>query len=202
MKIIRPRQVCPTGALCWNSFLVGILFFIPVIALLLVMINTYSSTSYTVNWIGSIIQILFLAVTLLVGPLLALIRWRAQVLTIKRRLLAILFAAIGNLSLILGISCIGFAYGEPQMLIVWLGILAVLFAVWSLIAWPAWWWIRRTWPIFVQDGQTCPKCGHCLRGAVSGRCPECGRAFNQYELGLSYDEFNELIKEGQQQPIS
>lgn len=189
MRIVSPRQICKTSALCWNAFQLGIAFFIPVMAILSVMMNTIDSASQTVRWIAKIGGILLMALGVIILPLLSLIRWRAQVLTLRRRLLASLCAAIGMLSLMLVISCIGAAHGEPQMLLVWIPIVAALACVWSLLAWPAWWWIRRTWPVTVQDGQTCPQCGYCLRGATSGRCPECGRFFNQFELGLSWDEF-------------
>lgn len=193
MLIVKPNQIWRTSALCWSSFLMGIMYFLPVMASVLVSINTFDSPSRAARWIANFVIILLMSTAVLIGPLLSLIRWRAQVLTVRRRLLATLCAAVGMLSLMLFISCVGVTQGEPRMLIVWLEILAGLLAAWSLLAWPAWWWIRRTWPVTMQDGQTCPQCGYCLRGAASGRCPECGRAFNQYELGLSWEEFQQFI---------
>lgn len=39
-----------------------------------------------------------------------------------------------------------------------------------------------------RDDGGCPACGHCLFGVTQPRCPECGRGFSEYEVGMTLDE--------------
>ena len=75
--------------------------------------------------------------------------------------------------------------------------MTILFGAWCLLGMLAWPVIIRVWPFRLQDGQTCPQCGYCLRGVTSRVCPECGRGFDANDLGLSEAAFDELTSGAQ-----
>jgi len=140
--------------------------------------------------IGILVMVI---VTLIVIPAVCLWKWRCQICTRKRLLRCCRFASLGfflpvhvaaGVSLFCG--AVEFALLAAVLhlviLVIWLGLAATL--------WPAITWLG---PFRIQDGESCPQCGYCVRGVASRICPECGRPFTESDLGLSVPEFEALV---------
>lgn len=198
VKVVRQRAICTVDRLGVRSFyyglgLLGLLFGEMVVDALLYPFPKLNQRYVCLSmW----------ALTTVVGPLPALFYWRIHLSTFRRRLISSLLTALG-LSCVPWITSMIFTIhilpdGGTLALVyqsIFGGIIGIplLASVWTLLSMLAWPMIMRLAPFKIQDGATCPKCGYCVRGVSSRICPECGRAFNKADLGLSTAEFERLI---------
>lgn len=142
------------------------------------------------------------AVTAIVGPLPGLFYWRIHMASFRRRLVSSFFAAAGMACvpwLTFTIFSIQILFDDGSLTLVWQAIcsgvigIPLIVLIWTLLSLAVWPAIMRLAPFRIQDGASCPQCGYCVRGVASSICPECGRAFNREDLGLSEAAFNDLI---------
>jgi len=193
MRVVRPWDVYSIGSLCWQSFVFGVSLQTPLVLLLAVALHSLGPDKWSIFMTVAAIMVgLF---SFLIGPAIGLARYRVHLNTGRRRAAAILFVSGGLLCVIYVFVLIGVAFGAIFQLLAVMGLHAAIFAVWLLLStvlWPA---ISRKFPFHIVDGESCARCGYCLRGVASRICPECGRAFTQYDLGLSFAEFERLIED-------
>lgn len=131
----------------------------------------------------------WIVVLYVILPVILLIAFRCHLGTPLRRLLAFLFASIGSALPLYVFALVE----EPEAILAGLIVNAALFGLWCILSLLGWSVITRVWPFRLQDGSTCPNCGYCVRGVASRVCPECGRGFTESDLGLSVEQFEQLI---------
>lgn len=201
VKIVAEQDIVPPSRLGFSSFCYGLGLFV----LLCCEIPVFVFLERT-NIPQPLQQIIFYsicALTLIASPLPGLFRWRIQLATFRRRVISILFVAVGLASvpwltsMIFTAHLLFMAEGQGAWVLqaICSGFLGIPTAalIWSLVAHFVWPIILDIAPFRIQDGTTCPKCGYCLRGVSSRICPECGRAFNRHDLGLSKADFDVLV---------
>jgi len=191
MQILKKRQILRIESVCWKSFVFGVVLQAPLVFLMALLVSGPFTTSWPALG-GTTLTILVAIFSLLIGPILGLVRFRVHLSTPFRRALASFFAAGGLLCICYAFTLIGLAFGGYPQLLAVMGLHGILSMIWLGISIALWPLVFRKFPFQIQTGDACPQCGYCVRGATSRVCPECGRAFNQYELGLSWDEFQQL----------
>jgi len=195
MPVISEEQMWPFGKLAKRCLLAGfglacppfIINFIPVY-------RTYPQ----MTWAQAIVDMsmfLFIAIAVCIGPIVLLIRWRLQVVTPRRRRRAILWTSAGLMLPAYAFILVHYA-GNPIAVAKTLLFHLALLAFGVLCSLPMWMIIRRFAAVRLQDGASCPGCGHCVRGVTSQVCPECGRGFDASDLGLALTDFEKLIAGG------
>lgn len=195
MRIVRPSEIWSNRILGWRCFIFGFGLFVPILVFLVICdLCRLEETAAMVLGVG------FAAVFVLIAPLTALTVFRMQVSAFRRRMFAILWVSVGLLLVVHGIGFVGLVLPERHMTIYWLKVNAALLGVWFLISMIAWPVILHFKPFCIQNGETCPECGYCVRGVKSAICPECGTAFDHTQLGLSMQQFERLISGGTNPP--
>lgn len=203
MRIVPPWIVWPQRTLLRNCFVFGLGSFLPATLVTCVLGFWLDSSRYPKPnkpiYFGS----LLIASVLTAIVFAALIHWRIQLETLRRRVLAILMVAAGAMLVPLLIWIVLCATGflsnpfasnfTVAALLAWCGAYVSLILVWHLLAALAWPLIRRKYKFIIQDGATCPECAYCVRGVASAICPECGSAFDHTQLGLGIEQFDRLI---------
>ena len=195
MELVWPARIRSIRSLNVHSWLFGAALTIPF------LLTTCLLLSVSWSLPGILIVLATVAfVDLIVIPLWGLKYWRFQLATWNRRLRAIFWASTGLLTIpystILVVWVAGSRSPNTRMSHVvfnYLGIHLAIIVIWILMSLPAWAVIKSRWPFYFQDGSSCPQCGYCVRGVSSRICPECGRAFDEKDLGLSALDFDNLI---------
>ena len=192
MLILKKRQILRIESVCWNSFVLGVVLQAPLVLLLALLMSGPFTTSWPTPG-GTTLTILVAVISLIIGPTIALVRFRAHLSTPKRRTLASFSAAGGLLCICYAFTFIGLAFGGYPQLLAVMGLHGILSIIWlgaSMALWP---FVIRKFPFQTQTGDACPQCGYCVRGVTSRICPECGRGFCESDLGLSTVEFEHLV---------
>lgn len=194
MRIVSSTSTFTMLLLCIFSFLFGVLLFLPLLVLIPIAPYLIDPVAGRPTFVSIACTYAFLAFTTLIGPMFGLVVGRAQIADVKRRTAAILSCSAGVLSpaYLLSASQL-IEEGELEVLSNTIFWHAGLCVAWSLIAFFLLPIITRTWPLRMQDGESCPRCGYCVRGVASRICPECGRAFSESDLGLTAAQFEYLI---------
>ena len=189
MKFIHRNDILDPGLLGLLAFVLGLALSIFLVALA----GMLTSNSVDILDTSAILS----GLTLLVAPCANLWMWHDRIITRRRLMGACICASTGvalpffilafltSRSIILS-ALFTVATGYGLLTAAWCGIATLL--------WPV---VCRLAPIRVQDGETCPQCGYCVRGVASRICPECGRAFNRDDLGLPEVVFDELVSDAQ-----
>lgn len=198
MELVSPSRVCSTRGLSVGALFFGAVLTIPYLLTMCLL--------FSVNWNLSLIMTVMAVITfvdLLILPLWALKRWRIQLSSWERRLRAIFWTTTGLFTLPYATIFAVWVNGAgspntriPGIFIGYFVLQIVIFLIWTLVSLPAWAVIKSNWPFRFQDGQSCPRCGYCLRGVTSRICPECGRGFDANDLGLSVAAFEHLVAGG------
>lgn len=188
MKVIPPWKIWSMRSLAMSSLRFGLYLSVP----LLCMFPFLSATQLSPPVAGIVVLLLYFG-TLLIGvPAVALHRCRFHLETLRRRVVSILWAVVGVSLVHYGVLLAGLFTGSENLLSWRLPLvhmcMAALWLAASSLVYPA---ARRIAPFKIQDGSTCPGCGHYIRGVWSQVCPECGCDFDHSNLGLSIAEFDE-----------
>lgn len=199
VQLVDPADTWRKRSLIGRSFAFGIVLCAFAWALSVFLLLPWPGRASPFRPIYYILTAVIISLPTLLVPILSLVWVRSHVATFGRRVAAICATSVGVFTipcLIVLISNGGrmLAHGRlVERLVSWHISYSVLTLSWLLISLLAWPTIKRKWPFVFQDGQSCPQCGYCLRGVTSRVCPECGRAFNEYDLGLSTVDFEHLI---------
>lgn len=183
MRIIHPQDVSTLRGIVAATALIGFMSALPMV-MIIESGGGGSNAGVVIAW---------MVIGYLLIPLACLAIFRCHLASPGRRILASFFMSIGAMIPLVTLK------GPPLIDVLSFLLIAMLllFGTWCLLGMLAWPVIIRVWPFRLQDGQTCPQCGYCLRGVTSRVCPECGRGFDANDLGLSEAAFDELTSGAQ-----
>lgn len=193
MKIIPPWKVWSMRQLALSSVTFGVYLSVPLLCLLPLALTGPFSPPVA----GMILLLVYFGVFLIALPCYVLHRCRFHLSTAGRRIAAVLWTLLGVSLVHYGIILAATLLTTAELFSWTLPMVhAIVGGLWLTAAPPAYMVIRHFAPFKVQDGSTCPGCGHCVRGVWSQVCPECGRDFDHSNLGLSITEFDQRYGPG------